>query len=477
VKSRTGCTRPRDIVGRLRARRAGEMVIVKDRDSTVVRAFDANTRFSTHLKYYDRQENAVKFFVDLIRTMDPHPDSYAFDVIRRKTFGFTSEEMRSTRLSGSAVQYMERALLYRDIAHAQGGVTDRPVSERVAALTEWTFVNVSNHFKQTTPTGGNFFDYNDVPLSLMIRGMGSCDRSAWVLATLAVHSGLPARMVYLFVDPEGPSSHTITEIKTERGWQAVDPYGNRIYPESVWSLSKSDPKYKHATLFLNPVEACAVLPMMRLAEMICRFYVPDQILFFDVWDSARTFVADHVAPGRPPHEIDGLTDRLLSEILQLSPFSTEDHVNPKVTIANIAVGRWDFPYWLRGYYTYNMFRKIKAEVLPFLSILRPARLLQLRGQYEEAAAALAALDNAPRDAIGMLHEQRDYFSILNHYYLNAYARVESDVARFEKTWPASPRLPMLKYILAHSLTRLNRSAEASQIYPSGSNFEGRGLLR
>ena len=119
--------------------------------------------------------------------------------------------------------------------------------------------------------------------------MGACDRSAWSLATLAYYGGLDCHIVYLFRDPALPSNHTVMEVKTERGWQVVDPFNNRIYDEGAWDLSKKNPYYKNCSIYLNPVEAHALLPVVKLAEMICRAYVPDQRMFFDVEEAAKQF--------------------------------------------------------------------------------------------------------------------------------------------------------------------------------------------
>lgn len=477
AKGFTGCTDLTDILSRLKAVEPHTIVIQDAADSELARSFRNATRFSTNLVAYDRQEQVIRYFLDMIQSDDPS-HSISYDHVRQRAFGFSESKHQSASMTSADSQYLERSMIYRDIAAAQGAgaKAGRTATEKLESLLDWTFLNASNHFERIKPPHGRFYDYNDRPLELMLRGMGSCDRSVWVLTTLAFHAGFDCRLVELFRESQFVSFHTVAEVKTEQGWQVVDPYNNIIFKESAWAKSKTDPAYKRCSIFLNPIEPQALLPMMKLYEMLARMYIPDQRFYLDVQQAARTFVRDHVFPLGRADRIPSLAQEYLTAITEPPAGPSEASANPKITVGDVSLGRWDLPFWVRGYYSDNLFKKIKDANLPFLKTLRPARLHQLAGRYDEADRLFESIKHLPEDKTGMFHEELDYYRILNRFYKKDYSAVEQSVAQYRQTYPDGPRNTMLLYILAHSLEQTRRHGEAVQVYPKGANFEGRGKI-
>ncbi len=77
----------------------------------------------------------------------------------------------------------------------------------------------------------------------------------------------------------------------------------------------------------------------------------------------------------------------------------------------------------------------------------------------------------------MLAEERDYFLSVGLYYQGRDEAMVRAVADFKNYYSDSPRIQMLNYLLAHSLIRMGRRAEAIAVYPAGRNFSGRGKSR
>jgi len=421
-------------------------------------AFRLNYEFTKDVRYPDSQDRFVRMMVSFINQTDGAHLSY--DEYLRKMRGFTDTGFLRPTLSSGARWYVERAMILRDIARAIPDAAGAPARALLDALTEWTFINVSNHFERALPGRPEFTDYNDLPLELMIRGMGSCDRSAWVLSKLAYHAGLESNIVYLHKPGmEGKGSfHTIAEVRAPDGrWRAVDPFNNIIYDKSVIELARDTDYFRNSWIFPNHATPSAFLPVMKIAEDICRFYVPDQRLFFDVGRTVTTFVEEHFPDARAE-----AAGKILMGMCQ--GYAVKMDPDP------VSLTRWELPFWLRGYYYQRAYLDYKFKKLPFLKKIREARIQQLLGHYEAAEAGFEDMRRLENGDV-LFNEERAYFAVLNDYYKGDYPSVVESVRRFEAKYPAIPRNQMLRYVLAKSLVQLNRPAEAAMVYPEGRNFE------
>ncbi|OGH59262.1 MAG: hypothetical protein A3G34_02985 [Candidatus Lindowbacteria bacterium RIFCSPLOWO2_12_FULL_62_27] len=470
AQTQTGLQSAADLVPRLRPGGPGEILIGGTADASAAETLRNNERFGQSIPVSEKWKFQISSLVDEITERDgrPHGRAISRDGAVIRLAGVSDTEFRSLRLSQETRHYMARAMIYRDIVLAAGAGPNIPDHEKLEALLDWTFVNVSAHFEREVPPYPRLVDYNDVPLGLMLRGMGDCDRSVWVLATLAWHAGFEANIVYLHRTIGAISFHAVAEIKLNGRWRAVDPYNNRLYDESVIELSKHDPDFKYARVMFNPFEPEGLLPAVKVAEMIGRFYAPGQRLFFDIQKPVKTFVADHFSGKNPQEYIDRTTAQIL--------LHTSRGELVRLPGADVFIRRWDHPFLLRVYYYEDMWRLKKEADFPFMKTLRRPRIDQLTGRYKEAALAFASLSRDGGDT-GLYGEEREYFMILNEYDEKDFTSVEKNVRAYRKKYPLTPRNIMLGYLLAHSLHALGRLEEAVGEYPAGANFKWRGVPR
>ncbi len=464
VSARTGMSDIVNIVCRLDNPAPGVIQIRNDFDPACEDILKLNYSFSTNVRTSAVQERFIHTMISsLSADTSGHLDENEYI---QKMHGFSDTGFMRRFLSDEAVQYIELAMTVRDIARAAIGGRNRSSREKIEALMDWVFVNVSNHFVRQAPGFEDFADYNDRPLGYMLRGMGDCDRSAWVLCRLADRAGMSAHVVYLHKPGEEnrASWHTVTEIRTDRGWQAVDPFNNIIYDKSVLQLSREGDYFKRSWIFPNHVPPLAYLPVMKIADMICRSYIADLELFVDVKKTVYAYLSDEYGETTNPGKADqyvGLMSR--SYAVQMMP-------------DEVSLTRWEMPFWIRGYYYEGAFRTYKRKKLPFMAKIREARLEQILGHYDQAGKLFESLKNDTGESDPRFAEERDYFMILNAYYEQDYASVERDVPLYREKYPETPRNTMLRYLLAHSLKTTGDLLNARAIYPAEANFQGRGKI-
>lgn len=440
AQKHTGRTNLIDIISSLEVIDRGKIRISQQINLETRHTMNTHIKFSTRLPASEIQEKELKKLVDYLnKTKAGH---FIYEENRRKMRGFSESELLDLRLSEDAKNYLQRAMIYHDIVQNILSGPKRTDRQKLEAIKQWTFIQVSEHFERPLPNGGRFNDFNDLPLEIMLRGMGSCDRSAWILATLAFHAGLDAHVVYLYSAPNSISSHTVAEIKIDTRWIVVDPINNQTYEKGVFELSKELKDFKHCVIFPNSAEAEALLPIMKLAEMICRFYVPDQRFFVDVEDHIRGVVRNITPPGMDPRGLSELTRQLMTKTSEgrdvaLDPFP-------------VSVRRWDYPFWLRGLSHGGMWSFFKDSEFPFLKKLREARLQQLLGNYETADTQFDSLKKSEKHW-KIFYEELYYFMILNLYLENDFESVRLNIPEFKKKYPRSHRNnSVLEYVLKES---------------------------
>lgn len=464
VKTFTGNENIVDIVSCIRPTGPRTLSITTSKDREREKMLNDNFTFCNHVNETVGQQKIIRAAVELLNKGDSSPD-FDLETYKKKLSGFSDTDFFNLRLSRGSKGYIQRAMIDRDIVLNVVGDMHRPDAEKIGALLDWVFVNVSNHFERNLGRD-KFNDYNDIPLELMLRGYGACDRSALVLDRLAWHAGLDAHIVYLYRSMSADDSfHTVSEVKVDGFWKVVDPFNNLIYDQSALELSRRHDDFKNCQVMLNDQGAAAFLPIMCLADVLCRMHIPDQKLFHGIDQAIEAFVNDNYNYSA------AVKMNLINSILN----NTSKNISLALDPDPLVIGRWSYPFWLRAYYYNDMYQLAKYKKYPFLKKLRAARLEQVIGHYDRAGELFAVLKTDP-DTSQIFREDRDYFIALNHFYKKEYAEVEKTALGFRKNFQASPRNTMLNYVLAQSFIRLGRAREAVEIYPKGRNFQGRGSL-
>ncbi len=439
VRTRTGDSDLISILSRIKIAGSKKLEILDRPDTIETNMFLKNIRFATHLPQNASQIDIVREEVEYLREVTGI--SLDAKVIQKTLFGFSEERMKSFQLNKSVLQYIARAMVYRDIAVAHNAGPGVPDAEKLRSLLDLTAVQVAPHFENEIPGVPTYYDFNDLPLEILLRGMGACDRSAWVLSTLAYYAGLESTIVYLYKDMSGLSNHTVADVKADGVFRAVDPFNHRLYDKSVSRLSAEGGDFKYFCVFINPIESQALLPIMKLAEILSRWYIPDQRLFFNSETALASFVErlyrEEVLSQRTPRR--EIEDDLMDKII----LASDTRVNPLVTINGVAVGRWGYPFWLRGYYQMDLWPMMKAAQFPFLDDLREVRMKQLLGRYEETDALFESMTGKDRGP-SIFQTELGYFMVLNQYLQNNISEMKKGVKWYESKYPNTPRAARLR---------------------------------
>jgi transglutaminase-like putative cysteine protease len=128
--------------------------------------------------------------------------------------------------------------LYRDLEyrHLVGEVTRGVVTdeEKLLRLYDWVRAHIRGGIPRSLPV------VDDHVWHIMIRGYGSADQLADVLATLCVYAGIPAELVMLTPPGQRRPVHAMAMVKLEGRWCPVDPYHGVIVRNAQQQLASRE---------------------------------------------------------------------------------------------------------------------------------------------------------------------------------------------------------------------------------------------
>jgi len=253
-------------------------------------------------------------------------------------------DVRLSALTIEDISYIRRAFFYKKTAVAivKGLKSNR---EKVMALFNWTCENV-----QSPPAGK---DTAALPIDIIKRGYGGCDRSAWVLVALAQQLGYPAHIFYMINPETNTSPHTIAQIFLDGKWVLFDTYKSLVFwdkqNENLIGINEAidypdlldkDPAYKNELkryfsqgIVWVVTEAQGSFPKMKIVErMLKNYFQGAPNLYHDVFK--EMFFTAHTLSGK---NISTLTPGL----------KTSKAVLYKVEGRTYLLGLWFYPFNLR----------------------------------------------------------------------------------------------------------------------------------
>lgn len=195
-----------------------------------------------------------------------------------------SVSQRTEPLYQKAVGFLDRDIQMRALAlrvAGDGGTEE----QRIMRLLAWTNANV-----RPQPAGLPTVD--DHPFHVVVRGYGTFDQVADVLATLAAYSGMPATI--LFVRPPG-AVYAFTVVKIQGEWRVFDAREERPFRDREDRLATIDMLRSDRTLTESlpaPREAGIGYPVLlaALPPIPQRLRPYDQML---LWRPFQGFLPVH----------------------------------------------------------------------------------------------------------------------------------------------------------------------------------------
>lgn len=392
--------------------------------------------------------SALNNGVALLPDYEPVTDKTLNSMLQR--YKLTPQEISERSYNMADIAYIWRCLKYKEAcAHI---IRERKSErEKLLALFDWTYRNVAIAIPKE--------DYAALPLDIMLRGYGYCDRSAWVFATLADQAGYRAGIFYLRDPDTLVSPHTVAIIFLEEKWVVFDTYSGIHFKKqdgeftglndvmSEPSITHHIPRYKEywSKCFEKgyvwiPVEAEGGLPKMQLIEEILNEFSL-----------------------QPPKVYHNPAEELAFSIgsLQGAVPSTLS-VNLPFKIKNYLVDIWFYPFNLRFYYMTGEFNENVERCNPQLEYYRSARADFVSGDYQKAFKEYDRLLKNPPDR----NHSDDllYFKSLALFELKDWEKTCQELRRYLEEYPEGRWKAGAIYHLGRSYEELKLYGQAIDEY-------------
>ena len=356
--------------------------------------------------------------VNLLPDYQPVIDRSVSSILRR--YKLIPGEITRKSYDINDISYIQRCIKYNETAIniIRGRKAEQ---ERILALFDWVYRNIS------IATPGE--DYPALPLDLMLRGYGCCDRSAWIFATLAEQIGYHSNIFYLR-DPETMvSPHTVALILMNDKWVVFDTYTGIYFRKNGEpaglkditekpSLTHHVPKYREywskcfdkGSIWV-PVEAEASLHRMQLVQELAGQFLPYS-----------------------PKIYHNPVRKLLFTLKTLNTkMPSTRRIDLPFKIGNNPIDIWFYPFKLRLHYLSGEFGGSVKKHNPALEYYLNARATFLSGNYQEALEEYAALlEKSPNTDYS---DDLSYFKSLCMFELKNWEDASRELTKYLEDYP------------------------------------------
>lgn len=303
-----------------------------------------------------------------------------------KPYGFSEDELQEKFLNTRDMEHISRSIIYKKIADKILKDKKLSVIEKAETFFDWTVRNISQSCSGRE-------DYAAFPIDIMIRGYGVCDRSSWVLVTLARQVGIKGNIFYLIDPAEKTSPHTVALVYIDDKWCVLDPYKEIILknpedsslvgideilgnPSLIEKFYPKDPNFHKAFdegIFWIPGEPRCYFPKMAIIEEIIQELTGETPRIH--WDLTEE------------------TDLAIKTFLRTALPSEADFEKIFFSVRDkkVRVGIWFYPFGLEQYYFSGKFLANIEKNLPHLFFYKEPRLDYLQGGHEEAISKFEKL--------------------------------------------------------------------------------------
>lgn len=338
---------------------------------------------------------------------------------------FTPEEITDRLYDKNDINYIWRCINYKKISNhiIEGCSTDE---EKIFALFDWTYRNVAIVARPRK-------DFAALPLDIMQRGYGLCDRSAWVLVTLADQAGYPGDIFYLRNPETLVSPHTVALIFLQGKWVMFDTYYGIVFHTEDGktlaglndlinnpSLTHTQSSYKKELsrciakgIVWIPVEAEAGLPKMQLVQRMLNKFLPQ--------------------PPKIYHDIYEELCFTLKTLQGYTPGTASLSLPFKGKGKSYEVNVWFYPFRLRIYYAQGAFSQELKKFDPALIYYQRARQSFLIGDYH---GALNQYDRLLKTSPNRDYsDDMEYFRSLCYFGAKKYSQAAQVLEKYLKDYP------------------------------------------
>jgi len=344
-----------------------------------------------------------------------------------RPYGFSENELQEKFLNIQDIKYIARCFLYKKITDNIVKGQKLSLEKQAEKLFKWTVRNIAQDAGRE--------DFPALPLDIMLRGYGVCDRSAWVLTVLARQLGIKGGIFYLIDPKEKISPHTVALLYLNNEWCVFDPYKEVILKSSrdgsslgideilknpllVKKAYPKDPSFIKAFeegILWIPGTSRGYFPKLEIIEKIINGFIEEApVIFWDLSEEIDFAIRTFLNP-------DSISRVTSNDML----FQTDDK--------KVRAGVWFYPFRLEQYYFSGKFLANVEKELPYFFLYKEGRLDYLQGEYEEAIARFGKLmkSSLPQD----LKEDIYYFQALTHLEKGDRDKARSLFEQYLKEYP------------------------------------------
>ena len=378
--------------------------------------------------YFNDTETCRNLLARASRDQPASITDVGYQLIESKldALNLSKEDLYRTTLDSEDAQFIAHAFIYRCIAET---VLDNiPVGvEQAEALVAWTRRMVAPF--EPDP-------YNVLPVVILARGFGECDRVCWAMLAIARQKGIRGFMVYLFDADQTQPVHTLCQIFPGGVPVLCDPVHGIVFrgsngePLDLYRVQK-DPvvlkKYapyagplgrcfQHAVLRCWPGEAQAVFIRMKFLQAYANRLPLAPCLFQDLDEEM------------------GFLRRYLFEL----PGGRQVHQRFDPDLA-------EYPFSVRTSFRDPNHADYVARYMQYYKSIAQARLLHLQGRFDLAERGYAEVLRSEQPPETM--ELAAMFHAECLYELGRFAESRREITAFLQTYPESLWTDQIHYYL------------------------------
>lgn len=362
----------------------------------------------------------------------------------REPFFLTEEIFENTLTKREELDYIRRTVIYKQLVKRliRGLQSDRDI---VFKLFDWTFRNISLHIREDVGAKINGFPYD-----YMLRGFGMCDRSAWVLATLAFQAGYNANVISM-------PNHAITQIYLEDQWALFDPHYGVIYKDKERLIGLEDQSGIKAVIKNNDIIHDNMFDNLMSSNIvtICEPYaiMPKMEILQNILDRNSD------DPPRVYYDILGELSFSISTISSSlgTKIKTPLVVPYKFPGMGYGVMVWLFPFEIRHFHNRGIYNKNMEKLYADTKYCEKARELQIMGDFENAMDEYNKCLDATFDS--GIKNLLAYNKAVCFYEIGEYDKARELFLIYKKDYPYGKEIRGVDYYLDRSVDIMNTETE------------------
>ncbi|MGR3318996.1 MAG: tetratricopeptide repeat protein [Candidatus Anammoxibacter sp.] len=354
------------------------------------------------------------------------------------------------------LDYIRSAVISKRLVKrlTDGLKTDRDI---IFTLYDWAVRNIAILSANDIGPDINGFIYDN-----MMRGFGVCDRSAWVLATLAYQAGYHANVISM-------PDHAIAQIYLEDTWALLDPHYGIIFKDDKKLLGLDDKAAIESIIKANRCYGKRAVEYFMSSNIVT---ICEPLSISPKMEILQNVLNKHYED--PPRVYYDILGELSFSISTMSGSSATKLESP-ITVPYAFPGKkytimvWLFPFEIRFSSKRVTYIANMEKHYPHLKYYAKAREYQIMGDFEKALAEYGKLLSATLNSSAK--ESLVYNKALCYYEMKEYVSAKKLFLSYKENYPQGKEIKGVVYHLElmngiKSINDVNK-----RVYSKGRSFD------